>query len=372
MKHQKMIFYLLFIGICSWSPLSFGANYHEVDTPKIQIALLLDISGSMNGLISQTQGQLWNLANTLSNYKKEEKNPNIELAVIAYGSGTQENRHTEILSPFTTNIDIISEKIFGLQTFGSEEWCADALQIALDSLSWSTDTSDLKVMIMAGNERFDQSAMPYDSICAAVGKRGILLNTVFCGDRETGVAMLWESAAIIGNGSFTNINQNLELKREETPFDSKIIQMYDQYKATYIFFGDNAFYNFKRIEEQDLNTLRMGKSFFRERIIYKLRNEPLKSYDLIDVFESNEDVVDEIPKEDLPEALQNLSKQELQKFLFQQYQKREVLKNAIDLYGQQVENYYHTIDKNQEEKTFEIAIQEIIEAQLLKKGFLKN
>ena len=191
MKYFKYHQYCLVVLFCVYSSISNANPVIEIDTPKVQMALLLDISGSMNGLISQTQGQLWNLVNEMSNYKKGGIPTQIELAVIAYGNGTIENRYTEVLSEFTTEIDIISEKLFGINTYGGNEWCADAIQISLDTLDWSSDTNDLKVMIIAGNERFDQSSMAYDSICKMVAERDILLNTVFCGERETGIEMLW-------------------------------------------------------------------------------------------------------------------------------------------------------------------------------------
>ena len=70
--------------------LAFSANKKarvETDTAKIQLALLLDVSGSMNGLINQAQGQLWNLVNVLSTYQKKDIRPTIELALITYGNG---------------------------------------------------------------------------------------------------------------------------------------------------------------------------------------------------------------------------------------------------------------------------------------------
>lgn len=42
---------------------------------KIQIALLIDVSGSMDQLIAQAQGQLWKMANFLSQLKKNEQTP---------------------------------------------------------------------------------------------------------------------------------------------------------------------------------------------------------------------------------------------------------------------------------------------------------
>ena len=48
---------------------------------KIQVALLLDTSSSMNGLIEQAKSRLWNIVNTLTTLKYEGKNPEIQISL---------------------------------------------------------------------------------------------------------------------------------------------------------------------------------------------------------------------------------------------------------------------------------------------------
>src|SRR5688572_13114949 len=58
----------------------------KADAPKIQIAILIDTSGSMDGLINQTREQLWRIVNTFATAKKEGKRPRLELALYQYGN----------------------------------------------------------------------------------------------------------------------------------------------------------------------------------------------------------------------------------------------------------------------------------------------
>jgi hypothetical protein len=46
---------------------------------KIQVALLLDTSNSMDGLIDQAKSRLWNIVNTLTTLKYDGQTPNIEI-----------------------------------------------------------------------------------------------------------------------------------------------------------------------------------------------------------------------------------------------------------------------------------------------------
>src|SRR6056300_2083232 len=54
---------------------------------KVQLAILLDTSGSMSGLIEQTKTQLWKVVNTFIGAKQNGQVPFVEVALYEYGSG---------------------------------------------------------------------------------------------------------------------------------------------------------------------------------------------------------------------------------------------------------------------------------------------
>src|SRR5688572_22072463 len=56
-----------------------------VKNQKIQVAILLDVSGSMNGLIDQAKEQIWNMVSVNGKVKCEQGNPLIEIALYEYG-----------------------------------------------------------------------------------------------------------------------------------------------------------------------------------------------------------------------------------------------------------------------------------------------
>ena len=70
-----------------------GIPWHKpvkTDGPRIQVAILLDTSGSMDGLINQTRKQLWEIVNTLSQARQNGRAPGVELALYAYGTAADE------------------------------------------------------------------------------------------------------------------------------------------------------------------------------------------------------------------------------------------------------------------------------------------
>src|SRR5687767_7167332 len=105
---------------------------------KIQIALLLDISGSMDQLIVQAKSQFWKIANYINRGTKNGKKSIVEFALITYGgaSGTQD-AYTTIMSPLTPNLDSLADQLHQIIMGGSEEHCWTAINIAIDHLTWS-------------------------------------------------------------------------------------------------------------------------------------------------------------------------------------------------------------------------------------------
>ncbi|MBK9013028.1 MAG: hypothetical protein IPM82_02505 [Saprospiraceae bacterium] len=49
---------------------------------SIQVALLLDTSGSMDGLIEQAKSQLWKILNELNRMRKNGEVPDLEVALV--------------------------------------------------------------------------------------------------------------------------------------------------------------------------------------------------------------------------------------------------------------------------------------------------
>ena len=70
---------------------SFTTDKHNVAAPAkdqtIMIALLLDTSNSMDGLIDQAKSQLWKIVNEVAAAKSGDgKQPNIKIALYEYGN----------------------------------------------------------------------------------------------------------------------------------------------------------------------------------------------------------------------------------------------------------------------------------------------
>jgi len=129
---------------------------------KIQVALLLDTSNSMDGLIEQAKSRLWNIVNTLTTLKYNGQSPDVEIALYQYGNDNiASGDWVQQVVPLTKDLDDISEKLFALRTRGGTEFCGSAIHHASKNLSWSTNDSSMKLIYIAGNEPFNQQGINY-------------------------------------------------------------------------------------------------------------------------------------------------------------------------------------------------------------------
>lgn len=131
--------------------------------PTIQVAILLDTSNSMDGLIEQTKTQLWKIINALSDANKYKKNIVLQVGLFEYGKSSlpRYSGYQQMLSPLTNDLDFLSEKLFNLRTNGGDEYSGWVIGEASNRLQWSSHKDDLRLIIIAGNESFAQGRRSY-------------------------------------------------------------------------------------------------------------------------------------------------------------------------------------------------------------------
>eukprot|EP01136_Pigoraptor_vietnamica_P000828 Opistho-1_new@26620 len=209
---------------------------------KIQVALLLDTSNSMDGLIEQAKSRLWNIVNTLTTLKYEGKTPEIEIALYEYGNDNlaAEGNFIRQVTPLTTDLDLISEKLFTLKTNGGNEFCGAVIQEATNQLKWDDGNNNMKLVYIAGNEGFNQGGVDYKQSINNALKSNIFVNTIFCGNQTTGIQLLWKDGADNGKGKYFNIDSNRAVQYIATPYDDQISKCNDKINTTYIGYGNKG------------------------------------------------------------------------------------------------------------------------------------
>jgi hypothetical protein len=116
------------------------------DTPLVQIAVLLDTSSSMSGLIEQAKTQLWKLVNEFITAKQDGKTPVVQVALYEYGKSSlrAEEHWIRQIQPLTRDLDKVSEDLFALTTNGGDEYCGAVIQRAVKDLAWGCQSQSVQ------------------------------------------------------------------------------------------------------------------------------------------------------------------------------------------------------------------------------------
>ena len=331
---------IAFVGLwittlCTPSEQLAVAQQTHPNTPKakIQVALILDTSGSMDGLLEQAKSQLWKMVNELATSKKGGITPSIELALYEYGKSTipASEGFVKQLVPLTNDLDLVSEQLFALNTNGGNEYCGWAIEAASKHLKWSDSNGDLKIIIIAGNEIFTQGSVDYKRVCKASISQGIIVNTIYCGDCEEGIGYLWKDAADRADGKYMCINQNNQVAHIETPFDAEIGSLNQELNKTYIAYGTVGKTRKSRQLSQDANAGEYGASNIAERAVSKSKKATYNnaSWDIVDALEDNEALLEEIDEKSLPEAMKKMNTKERKQFVLEKATKRSEIQSKI-------------------------------------------
>lgn len=338
-------------------------------TPKVQIAILLDHSGSMSGLINQARSELWTIVNEFATAKYEGQRPILEVALYGYGTPPGQQ-----LAPLTTDLDLVSEKLFGLGGGGGSEYCGQIIEIAAKDLKWSESNEDLKLIFIAGNERFTQGPVDFKSACALAIGKGIIVNTIHCGDEAAGVNGKWRDGATLADGKFLNINHNAAVAHIESPQDKQIAELGVELNTTFIPFGSDGARGARNQVVQDTNAANLNTQVATQRALTKASaNYRNDSWCLADAIRTKKVDITKVKPEDLPENMRKMTMEQRKAYVADKLKQREAIQKKIA--GLNAERKAYVVAKRKElaakgEETLNTAVVTAVREQAAKKKFV--
>jgi hypothetical protein len=340
----------------------------------IKIALLLDTSGSMDGLLEQAKSQLWTIVNELAFAKKDNVNAKLEIALYRYGSGgSSQVGYVQNVLPLSSDLDELSEKLFALRTSGGEEYCGHAIQTATNQLNWNKNTTDLNLIFIAGNEPFTQGSVDYKTACSNALSNQITINTIFCGDYNQGIQTQWQNGATLTEGSYMNIDMNQKTIYVETPYDDAIANLNTKLNATYISYGSNG--QSKKIMQssQDANSSSYSKSNMVNRTVSKSNHLYLNSsWDLVDASKDKEFNIEKVETKTLPTEMQSMTATEKQIYIEKKTTERATITAEINSLNAKRLAYMKAQSGNSESASLDNVMISAIKRQAIAKGYSFN
>lgn len=381
-----------------------GDDDADDDRVPVDVAILLDTSNSMDGLINQARNQLWQIVQRLSVTEKNGRKPALRVSVFEYGNTNlpaTENYIRQVI-PLSDDLDKVSEALFGLTTRGGDEYCGAVIGEAVARLDWSTQSEAYKSIFIAGNEAFTQGQIPYLNTCANAKEKGILVNTIHCGDHSTGVKGMWADGAAKGGGKSFNINQDRQQVTVKCPQDKVLIELNSKLNKTYLWFGNKAQRNAYCENQiaQDSNSFHgkavagggagMGgggsgggmarmygppSAAFGSRVASKASKiYDNRSRDLVDAEEADEEALGKLDKELLPDEMQKMTPAERKKYVEKKAAERKRLQEEIKKVSRERDEHLkkELAKSGSKKDTFGDAICNAIDDQMADLGFGKS
>lgn len=277
---------------------------------KVQIAILLDTSSSMDGLIEQTKTQLWKVVNTFTESKKDGVTPYVEVALYEYGNNGLHvgNHYIRQIEPMTRDLDELSRELFALKTNGGEEYCGAVIQRALSDLAWDSSPTTYKAIFIAGNEPFTQGPVDARVACKDALKKGVVVNTIHCGDRESGIAGAWHDGAALAEGKFMLIDQDRAVAHIDAPQDKRISELGAELNKTYVGYGERRQEAAKSQElaDQSADAFASSGASVARAVSKASINYNNVGWDLVDALREKKVDLKTIPADQLPAEMQSM------------------------------------------------------------------
>jgi hypothetical protein len=339
---------------------------------SIDLAICLDTSGSMSGLINSARTKLWQIVSELATAKPR---PHLRVALLTYGTPSYgaEGGWVRLNLDLTDDLDRVYQQLMALGTNGGTEYVARVTRRAVESLSWDRRRDTYRVIFVAGNESADQDpALRNEDVCREAVLRGVIVNTIYC-DNGGGDAEGYRRVARLAEGRFAAIDQNRGTVTVATPYDKKLAELSAELNGTYVAYGARAREAAANQRAQDRNAASMGAPVAAERAAAKASSMYRNySWDLVDARKEEGFELEEVAEEELPENMRKMTEEERAAYLDGMAKRRAELQAEIKEVSAERRAYVEAEMKKRslsDAAAFDRAVRESVRAQAEEKGF---
>jgi Mg-chelatase subunit ChlD len=212
----------------------------ESEQRRMEVAFILDTTGSMSGMIAAAKQKIWAIANKL---KSAEPTPEIRFGLVAYRD--RGDQFVTAVTALSEDLDDIYQQLFGFQAGGGgdhPESVNAALHVAVRDLQWSDDPKVLRVVFLVGDAppHMDYpDDVKYPESCRLAKARGVVVNTIQCGG-DAVTKRVWREIAELTGGTYAAILQDGGSINIETTQDIEIVRITAALDATIVPYGTPA------------------------------------------------------------------------------------------------------------------------------------
>jgi Mg-chelatase subunit ChlD len=295
----------------------------------IEVCFVLDTTGSMGGLIEGAKAKIWCIANSII---ATDNQPQVRIALVGYRDKGDE--YVTKVFDLTDDIDAVYKNLQDFQAAGGgdePESVNQALDEAVHRIHWTAAKEVTKIIFLVGDAppHMDyQDDVKYPEVCREAARRGVIINTVQCGNIAA-TTPIWQEIAQSCNGSYVALGQAGDMVIIATPFDKDLSQLNTQMNATIVPYGSRR----QQSEVNDKVQLAADAPAAAAADRLSFNNAQSKAIqgegDLIQDLRDNHVKLDELAAKDLPEPMQKMSLDEQKAYLEKQSAQRAEVQNKI-------------------------------------------
>jgi len=317
-------------------PVNPPVNHHITasQNPKVDVVFVLDTTGSMSGLIQTAKEKIWSIATTMAS---AQPTPEIRIGLVAYRD--RGDQYVTKVVDLSDDLDSVYATLMDFEAGGggdSPESVNKALYDAVHQMSWSEGEHAYQAVFLVGDAppHMDYNEVRYPAIVAAANEKGIVINTIQCGDIPTTVPA-WTQIASLGQGSFFQVEQAGGAVAFTSPFDAKIAELSAKLDDTRLYYGSEEEKErmLNKVAATDKLEVTASVESRARRGVFNAavggRANLLGENELVDAVASGAVELDDLETADLPAALKPMAPAEQSAYVARLADERADLKRQI-------------------------------------------
>jgi hypothetical protein len=355
-----------------------GDNSPPPPAPQIEVAFVIDTTGSMGGLIQAAKEKVWAIANTLASSKPA---PRIKLGLVAYRDrgDTYITKRTDL----TDDLDAVYKELMSFRAEGggdAPESVNQAVNEAVTQLSWSQDAETYRVLFLVGDcpPHMDYANdVKYPESCKLAAKAGLWINCIQCGAQPE-TERVWRDIAMKAEGRYFRVEQSGGAILAGTPFDADLARLARELDGTRVFYGEAQSLARAREKTRTADAVYEGATVVAQaqRAVFNTsaagaRNFTGDAKELVNDLGHNRAKLSEIKEAELPEELRKLQPAEREAFVKAKQAQRQAIQKQIDeLAAKRQAHLVEEMKKVQQkgQSGLDLPLYETIKAQAGRKG----
>jgi Mg-chelatase subunit ChlD len=338
---------------------------------QVEIAFVVDTTGSMGGLIAGAKQKIWSIVNEIASAKPT---PLVKIGFVAY---------RDIGDVYVTQVHPLNDDLDAafatLQTFeaggggDSPEHVSKGLHEGVNSLQWSrpgSGASTYQVLFLVGDcpphADYDDG-FNYRNTARQASNKGLVVNTIRCGS-DTETQKVWQEIARIGGGEYFSIAQNGGVTTISTPYDAELSRVADAIEGTTVARNSSRI---RALESRTANAALPAASKADRASFNSKSAQVYGSWDLSTQYAANELDVKTLKTEDLPPEMQKLTPSQRAKYLQGKVEERKKAQSRLDVLQKQRNAYIQqqmASTRTNDKDAFDVLVKKTVKSQAARRG----